>query len=331
MSIVVVGSLNMDYVMQVERLPQRGETIFATGYSTAAGGKGANQAVAAARAGSQVCMIGRVGSDVAGRALVRGLKEAGVDTSRVEEDAMEPTGSAYITVDRRGANTIVVNRGANFALRPSHVLAAEGLIREANAVVVQLETPMNVVAQALELAKKHGAAAVLNPAPMVPLSREMLAFADWLIPNETEAASLLRLLDLCGEADEERRNDESGGEYAKDVARRLAGATGANVVVTLGEEGCVYAGPLNRGGLAFPAYRVDAVDTTGAGDAFVGALACGLDATSGGPVDIAKLISFAQATAAVAATSLGAQPSMPVRARVEEFLLEREGGGGCER
>lgn len=327
MSIVVVGSLNMDYVMQVGRLPQRGETIFAAGYSAAAGGKGANQAVAAARVGSQVCMIGRVGADAAGRALVRSLEEAGVDTSRVGEDAMEPTGSAYITVDRRGANTIVVNRGANFALKPSHVLAAEGLIRGANAVVVQLETPMTVVAQALELAKRHGAAAVLNPAPMVPLSRETLAFADWLIPNETEASSLLRLLDLWGEADEDRL----GGEYAKDVATRLADATGANVVVTLGEEGCVYAGPLDRGGLVFPAYRVDAVDTTGAGDAFVGALACGLDASSGGLVDIAKLISFAQATAAVSTTSLGAQPSMPVRARVQEFLLEREGGGGHGR
>jgi len=357
-SIVVVGSLNMDYVIQVSSLPQRGETVFAAGYSTASGGKGANQAVAAARLGSHVFMVGRVGSDGAGRALVNGLQSVGVDTSRVGADATEPTGSAYITVDRHGANTIVVNRGANFALTRSHVLAAEGLIQEANAVVVQLETPIEVVVQALRLAKKHGVAAVLNPAPMIPINIETLALADWLIPNETEAFSLLRLLGLWGEQDREGSGDGPDREHATgviagagmestaeaaaeaavdaaiDAARTLAGATGANVVVTLGDKGCVYAGPLNRGGLAFPAYKVEAVDTTGAGDAFVGAIACGLDASSddsGGSIDIAKLISYAQATAATSTTSLGAQPSMPERARVEEFLLGREGGGGHGR
>ncbi len=334
MSIVVVGSLNMDYVMQVPSLPQRGETVFAAGYSTSSGGKGANQAVAAARLGSRVFMVGRVGSDGAGRVLVNGLESVGVDVSQVWADATEPTGSAYITVDRRGANTIVVNRGANFALTPSHLLAAETLIQEASVVVVQLETPIEVVAQALGLAKKHGAVAVLNPAPMVPLSRETLTLADWLIPNETEAFSLLRLLGQCGEPDEGRpgagMRSAAGAtvDVAMDAARRLADATGANVVVTLGDKGCVYAGPLDRGGLAFPAYEVDAVDTTGAGDAFVGAIASGLDESSGGSIDIAKLISYAQATAAISTTSLGAQPSMPERAGVEEFLLGREGGGG---
>lgn len=342
MSIVVVGSLNMDYVMQVSSLPQRGETVFAAGYSTASGGKGANQAVAAARLDSHVFMVGRVGSDGAGRALVNGLQSVGVDTSRVGADATEPTGSAYITVDRHGVNTIVVNRGANFALTRSHVLAAESLIREASVVVVQLEMPIEVVAQALRLAKKHGVVAVLNPAPMAPMNIETLALADWLIPNETEAFSLLRLLGLWGEQDREGSGDgpdrehasEAGVDAAMDAARSLAGATGANVVVTLGDKGCVYAGPLDHGGLAFPAYKVEAVDTTGAGDAFVGAIACGLDASSddsGGSIDIAKLISYAQATAAISTTSLGAQPSMPERARVEEFLLGREGGGGHGR
>jgi len=338
-SIVVVGSLNMDYVMQVSSLPQRGETVFAAGYSTASGGKGANQAVAAARLGSHVFMVGRVGSDGAGRALVNGLEEAGIDASRVEADAMEPTGSAYITVDRHGANTIVVNRGANFALTPLHVLAAESLIQKASVVVVQLEMPMAVVAQALGLAKKHDVVAVLNPAPMAPVNVETLALADWLIPNETEASSLLRFLGLWGEQDREGSGDgpdryhaaEAGVDAAMDAARSLAGATGANVVVTLGDKGCVYAGPLHHGGLAFPAYKVEAVDTTGAGDAFVGAIASGLDESSGRSIEIAKLMSYAQATAAISTTSLGAQPSMPERARVEEFLLGREGGGGHGR
>jgi ribokinase len=318
----------MDYMMQVTSLPKRGETIFAVSHSTAAGGKGANQAVAAARLGSRVYMVGRVGSDEAGRVLVESLERAGVDASKVGKDVMESTGSAYITVDRDGANTIVVNRGANFAIKPSHVTAAESLIQEADVVVVQLETPIEVVFQALRLARKHGAVTVLNPAPMAPLKGEMLALADWLIPNETEAFSLLRSLGLSREPN---GKIVKGRDPAIDVARRLANVTGSNVVVTFGDKGCAYAGPLDREGIAFPAYEVDAIDTTGAGDTFVGALACVLDESLGGSIDIATLIAHAQAAAAISTTSLGAQTSMPIRTEVEEFLAERGGGSGHGR
>jgi len=327
-SIVVVGSLNMDYILQVPNLPKRGETVFTAGYSTAPGGKGANQAVASERLGSSVYMVGRVGRDAAGRALVECLEEAGVDISGVKADSRESTGAAYITVAQDGTNTIVVNRGANFALEPSHVLAAETRIQEANVIVVQLETPTEAVFQALKLGRKCNAMTVLNPAPMVPIKPEILTFADWLIPNETEAISLLRLLGRWDQLDEDRMREDLSREFAAEAAGRLAEATGAHVIITLGDKGCVYVGSFDCNGLSFPAYEVDAVDTTAAGDAFVGALACALDEHLGNSINVVELISFAQATAALATTKLGAQPSLPTRVEVEEFLsVEKRGDG----
>jgi ribokinase len=329
-SIVVVGSLNMDYVLQVPSFPKRGETVFAAGYSTAPGGKGANQAVASQRLGSRVYMVGCVGTDVAGRALIKCLEEAGVDVSSVKIDSRESTGSAYITVAPDGTNIIVVNRGANFALEPSHVLDVRSRIEEANVVVVQLETPMEVVCQTLKLAREHNAVTVFNPAPMVLFEPEILTLADWLIPNETEAVSLLRLLGRWDERDEERLRDGLSYEFVMEAAGRLAEVTGAHVIVTLGDKGCVYVDPIDRCGLAFPAYEVETVDTTAAGDAFIGGMACALDEDSGSSENIAELISFSQAVAALTTTKLGAQPSLPTRIEVEEFLAERK-RGDCSR
>lgn len=326
MSIVVVGSLNMDYILQVPGLPKRGETVFADGYSTAPGGKGANQAVASKRLGSHVHMVGRVGTDAAGSALVACLEEAGVDISGVKYDSRESTGAAYITVAQDGMNTIVVNRGANFALEPSHVSDAESQIQDASVVVAQLETPTETVFQALKLARAHNTVTVLNPAPMVLPNTEILTFVDWLIPNETEAVSLLRLLGQWDDRDEERLRCDLTPEFAMEAAGRLAEATCAHIIITLGDKGCVYVGPFDCDGLAFPAYEVEAVDTTAAGDAFVGALACALDEDSGSTINVAKLVSFAQATAALTTTKLGAQPSLPTRIEVEEFLSDRKRG-----
>ncbi len=320
----------MDYVLQVPSFPKRGETVFAAGYSTAPGGKGANQAVASQRLGSRVYMVGCVGTDVAGRALIKCLEEAGVDVSSVKIDSRESTGSAYITVAPDGTNIIVVNRGANFALEPSHVLDVRSRIEEANVVVVQLETPMEVVCQTLKLAREHNAVTVFNPAPMVLFEPEILTLADWLIPNETEAVSLLRLLGRWDERDEERLRDGLSYEFVMEAAGRLAEVTGAHVIVTLGDKGCVYVGPIDRCGLAFPAYEVETVDTTAAGDAFIGGMACALDEDSGSSENIAELISFSQAVAALTTTKLGAQPSLPTRIEVEEFLAERK-RGDCSR
>jgi ribokinase len=324
-SVVVVGSLNMDYILQVPSLPRRGETVFAEGYSAAPGGKGANQAVASRRLGSHVHMVGCVGTDSPGQALVHYLQETGVDISGLKRDSSVSTGVAYITVAQDGANSIVVNRGANFALAPSHVLDVERLIQDANVVVVQLETPLESVSQALKLAKKHGTVTVLNPAPMVPLEPEMLSLSDWLIPNETEAISLLRLLNKWDEKGQDGLSEDLDLESARDAARKLAELTGAHVVITLGDKGCVYVGSFNPLGLVFPAWEVTAVDTTAAGDAFVGAIASALDEGLGQGQDITKLINFAQATAAIATTRPGAQPSLPTRDEVERFLMERQG------
>ena len=326
MSTVVVGSLNMDHILQVPSFPKTGETVFAAGYSTAPGGKGANQAVASKRLGSRVYMVGRVGTDAAGRAVVECLEEAGVDVSSVKFDSRESTGSAYITVAPDGTNTIVVNRGANFALEPSHVLDVRSRIEEANVVVVQLETPTEVVYRTLKLAREHNAVTVFNPAPMVLSEPEILTLVDWLIPNETEAVSLLRLLGRWDERDEERLSDGLSYEFVMEAAGRLAEVTGAHVIVTLGDKGCVYAGPIDHCGLAFSAYEVETVDTTAAGDAFIGGMACALDEDSRSSENIEELISFSQAVAALTTTKLGAQPSLPTRIEVEEFLAERKRG-----
>ena len=161
---------------------------------------------------------------------------------------------------------------------------------------------------------------------MVPLNTEILTFVDWLIPNETEAVSLLRLLGQWDDRDEERLRCDLTREFAMEAAGRLAEVTCAHVIITLGDKGCVYVGPFDCDGLAFPAWEVEAVDTTAAGDAFVGALACALDEESGSSANIAELVSFAQATAALTTTKLGAQPSLPTRIEVEEFLLDRKRG-----
>ena len=210
------------------------------------------------------------------------------------------------------------------------MLDAKSRIEEANVVVVQLETPMEVVCQTLKLAREHNAVTVFNPAPMVLFEPEILTLADWLIPNETEAVSLLRLLGRWDERDEERLRDGLSYEFVMEAAGRLAEVSGAHVIVTLGDKGCVYVGPIDRCGLAFPAYEVETVDTTAAGDAFIGGMACALDEDSGSSENIAELISFSQAVAALTTTKLGAQPSLPTRIEVEEFLAERK-RGDCSR
>ena len=359
MSIVVVGSLNMDYVMQVDELPRPGETVFSTRYTTAPGGKGANQAAAAARLGAEVKMLGCTGDDAAGRALLGSLQAFGVDVSAVRVEASEPTGSAFITVSSSGANTIVVHRGANFALTPERCRECEGLIAQANVLVTQLEIPLDAVVAALEIARRHHVITVLNPAPSVPIPGNVLELADYLVPNETEAASLVCHMAKRGAGSEAAvgASDLSDPRQAAAVAARLAEATCGTVVITLGKNGCVCSTParmpssanVNASGraekrgvagarvandespgrqrnLAIPAFKVRAVDTTAAGDAFVGALAYRLDRAraAGGTglhrFDLEEALRFASAAGALATTKVGAQPSLPTFHEVAEFM-----------
>ncbi len=344
MSIVVVGSLNMDHIMQVDGLPRRGETVFSQRYTTAPGGKGANQAGAAARLGAEVAMVGCVGDDPSGHALVRSLSAIGVDTSAVSTLEQEPTGSAFITVSESAANTIVVHRGANFALSPQLCYDWESLISRANVLVVQLEIPMESVMAALRIARRHRVTTVLNPAPAAPLRREALELADYLVPNETEAAFICRLVGYRGLPED---------SPAVEAATALARATRGTVIVTLGENGCACATYLGRGArapggrgagereatgtrargaddvdaFAAPAFKVRAVDSTAAGDAFVGALAYRLDKSRAtGALDLEGSVRFASAAGALAATKVGAQPSLPTLSDINRLLEASERG-----
>ncbi|NMB69490.1 MAG: ribokinase [Chloroflexi bacterium] len=297
--ILVVGSLNMDLVVRVPRHPRPGETLLGSAFHTFPGGKGANQAVAAARLGAPVRMIGRVGADEFGEALLATLQNDGVDTRCVQQDAQAASGVALITVSADGQNTIVVAAGANGRLSAQDVTAAEDAFIDAGAVVLQLEIPLPAVEAAARLGRKHGAAVVLNPAPAQPLSAELLALADYLVPNQTE----LEL--LSGEPDLERG------------IRALLKRGVRNLVVTLGERGARWASP--AGTLDAPAFAVHAVDTVAAGDAFVGAFSAAL--AEGRPVQEALL--RGNAAGALSVTRAGAQPSLPARAELEAFLRER--------
>lgn len=294
--IVVVGSLNLDLVASVARLPAPGETVLATSYAEHAGGKGANQAVAAARAGGRVAMVGRVGGDDAGTRLRDGLAAEGIDVSEVRAvDAS--TGRALIEVDDDGQNRIVVVPGANHAWGPDD-LPHEALAR-ADVAVLQREVPDAVVAEAVRRAAAAGARVVLNLAPAGEVAAASLRDVDVLVVNESEAAALLH--------ETEAAVARAPGDAAQRLARRVRG----DVVVTLGAEGATHAGRSGDG--RAPGVPVTAVDTTGAGDAFVGALAARLDEGAG----LAEAVRFACAAGAEAATREGAQPSLPVRADIE--------------
>jgi ribokinase len=300
-AVVIVGSLNMDLRVQTPRLPAPGETLIGTGFSTDSGGKGANQAVAAARMGAAVAMLGRVGRDAHGAALTQALRTDGIDTSSVGEDTAAPTGTAVILLMPDGENSILVIPGANHRFRPAHIADnAEGL-RKARVVVAQLECPLDTVRAALTLAHGTGVCTVLNAAPAQPLDDALLATVDWLVVNEIEAAMLTGL-----------PADTPAQIEAAAHALRQRGPS--QVVVTLGSAGLLHVGP--DGALALPAPRVTAVDTTGAGDTFVGALAAGL--ASGLPIPAA--LTRAQHAAALAVTRLGTQSAMPTRAEVDAFV-----------
>lgn len=297
--IAVVGSLNMDTIARVPHLPVPGETVLAAGFLQAPGGKGANQAVAAARAGSEVRLVGRVGVDPAGDALLAGLTAAGVRTEHMARDESGPTGTALIAVDGQGENTIVVVPGVNANLEPADIDAAAGIIASASLLLVQLEIPLPTVEYALQLARRSGTTVVLNPSPARELSPDLLELADILVPNEEEVAYLSGM----------------GSPVDPVSAAGMLCTGGAQaVVVTLGSRGVAVVTP--AGANEIPAFEVEAHDTTGAGDAFVGNLAAALDAGS----TLEEATCFASAAAALSMQSAGAQPAMPTRAQTEAFL-----------
>jgi ribokinase len=302
--IAVVGSLNMDLVVRAPHMPIPGETVIGSDFRTIPGGKGANQAVAAARLGAKVAMIGRVGDDDFGRSQLRNLGQLGVDTTHVMVDLETATGIALITLDARGQNSIVLAPGANMRLTKEDINAARGAIVQSDVLVLQLESPLEVVTYAIDIAHAEGVKVVLNPAPARPLPKETLARLDYLIPNESETALLtgIEVADL---------------DSTKEAAKRLRDEGVDTVILTLGDRGAFLTSAEES--VHIPGYEVEVVDTTAAGDAFVGGLAMAL-ARGQNP---AEAVRYANAAGALAVTRLGAQPSLPTRQEVEEFMEGR--------
>ncbi len=295
--VAVVGSLNRDIVLRVDHLPAPGETVMGSSVTYHRGGKGANQALAAARLGRPVAMVGKVGADHEGTAYLRALINDGVDVEGVSVDIDEPTGHAYILLDGSGENSIAVMPGANGRVGPEDVAAASRHLEHAAVTLAQLEIPTDAVKAAARLA---GGRFVLNAAPFHELGAELLGLVDVLVVNRTELASL---------AGDELAGD---GDDVAAQARRIAGPDA--VVVTLGAQGALLT---SAGGVVeVPAPVVVPVDTTGAGDAFCGALA---DSLARGE-DLEEAVRWAVAAGAVATTKLGAQTALPDAAAVAELL-----------
>jgi ribokinase len=301
--IVVVGSANTDMILKGERLPRPGETVLGGEYFTAAGGKGANQAVAAARLGAEVAFVARLGRDWLGDAALAAYTQEGLDCRAITRDETLPSGVALIMVDSAGENLIGVAPGANGALRPEHVEQAEAVFRDASVLLVQLEIPLDTVAAALRLARRHGVRAILNPAPAQPLPDEVLQGV-LLTPNEGELGRLA--------AQHVPAETRAAVEAA---AVQLLARGAEHVVVTLGRQGAL----LMPERLAVPGFDVVAVDTTAAGDAFNGGLAGAL--ARGAPLP--EAVRYACAVGALAVTRLGAQPSLPTGVEVDQFLAAR--------
>ena len=294
--VLVIGSLNMDLVVRCARLPAQGETVSGHGFATLPGGKGANQAVAAARAGARVTMLGAVGTDEFGTKMRAGLAAEGIDLTHLAS-VPGPSGIALIAVDDAGANQIVVAPGANAAVQPAAIDRALAAM-EPGILLLQHEIPLEVVAHAARAGAARGWFVLLNPAPAAPVPAALWPALDLIAPNETEAAALLGAPVTDPEA--------------AAAALRARGARAA--LVTLGAAGAVYADA--AGSRRIAPVPVHAVDTTGAGDAFLGALAAMLAAGS----RIDEALGFAAAAAALSVSRPGAQPSLPTRVEVTEFL-----------
>ncbi len=297
--IVVIGSLNADLVVRAAHFPAPGQTIQGEDLATIPGGKGANQAVAAARLGASVAMIGRVGADAFGSMLIENLKQNHVDARHVLRDGSAATGTAIIVVDSAGENSIVLSPGANARVDEQDIEV--GSLAGARLLLLQFEIPMQSVVYAARIAKEKRIGVILNPAPGREIPDELLKNTDYILPNQTELAV------VTGKR-------ISGAESLESAARSLLERGARNVIVTLGEKGALI---VNRLGKQYvPSYKVKPVDTTAAGDAFIGGMAVALLHRK----SLKNAVKYACACGALATTKFGAQPSLPTAQEVQEFL-----------
>ena len=317
--IVVLGGINMDLVSYSGRFPNPGETVVGHRFLTYAGGKGANQAVAAARMGGRTAMVGQVGDDMFGPQLLDGLRAAGVDVSGVAVAEGETSGIAVIGIDGSAQNRIVQVLGANTTCGSAQVAAVSAALDDAQVLMLQLEVPVEVSLAAAREAKSRGKTVILDPGPVRPFPEELLQLADVITPNETEAEALVGFPVYAREGGGVD-SSEPAERAAAELLRRGAGAA----IIKLGAQGAVFAAGWQGDDSGFPvrflgrqiAFPVEAVDTVAAGDAFNGALAVAL--AEG--MELERAVLLACAAGALAVTTTGAQDSMPTRAAVREFM-----------
>ncbi len=301
-TVLVAGSANMDLVTRVPHCPKPGETVLGSGFTTVPGGKGANQAVAAARLGAACHLAGCVGDDAFGALLREGLAGAGVGVDHLKTHGNEPTGTAAILVGDDGENIIAVTPSANLEFTPEDVKTLAPLFGKLDALLLQLEIPLDTVEAALDAAREHGVLSVLDAGPAQPLSERLIQKADLVSPNETEAEA------ITGIAVETIQDGHR-------AARKLLDMGAREVVVKLGSQGALYAG---EDVLHVPAFEVNAIDTVAAGDAFTAALAMVWR-----ELPRLEALRFANAAGALATMATGAQDAMPTRQAVEAFLKEQ--------
>jgi ribokinase len=300
--VTVVGSLNMDLVIRSPHIPQSGETIIGSDFQTIPGGKGANQAVAAARLGAEVNMVGRVGKDAFADVLLENLASSGVESGFVRRDPTSATGVALIVVDDAGENIIVVASGANMQLSEADVESAAHVISSSDVLLLQLEVPIPVVTRAAQIAQASGVTVILNPAPARQLPADLLKLVDILVPNESEAELLTGV-------------NVSSQDGLENAARVLLESGTRAVVITLGSRGVFFTGSLIEAE-KIDAFQIEPIDTTAAGDAFL----AGLAVTFGAGDSLQEAVRFGNAAGALAAMKFGAQTSLPVRDEVLQMI-----------
>lgn len=300
--VTVVGSLNMDLVIRSPHIPQSGETIIGSDFQTIPGGKGANQAVAAARLGAEVNMVGRVGKDAFADVLLENLASSGVESGFVRRDPASATGVALIVVDDAGENIIVVASGANMQLSEADVESAAHVISSSDVLLLQLEVPIPVVTRAAQIAQASGVTVILNPAPARQLPTDLLKLVDILVPNESEAELLTGV-------------NVSSQDGLENAARVLLESGTRAVVITLGSRGVFFTGSLIEAE-KIDAFQIEPIDTTAAGDAFL----AGLSVTFGAGGSLQEAVRFGNAAGALAAMKFGAQTSLPVRDEVLQMI-----------
>lgn len=299
--ILVLGSSNVDFILQVPRFNNPGETLRAESLTTVFGGKGANQAIAAKQLGADVALITRLGDDHYGRAYRRYMIEKGLHPKSIFLDKKVPTGIAFIELNPDGENRIVVAQGSNRCLSTDDLKKCSPLFKKTKIFVAQLEIPFETVTMGLKMAKDSGAFTLLNPSPSRPLSPKILSLTDFLVPNELEAQALSGM---------KMREDQDLPQIAAKLLKRGV----KNVVITLGSKGLYFKNQQEE--IWMKAFKVRVVDTTAAGDAFMGGLACALFENR----PIREALRFANAAGALATTKLGAQPSLPSRKQIEAFI-----------